>query len=220
MNPFVPLPFRVLPGLFGILLAGCINASSDPGTAQSMEVPDESKIPAGAEVATFGAGCFWCVEEVFHQTPGVLSAVSGYMGGTADDAKYKKVSAGLTDHAEVVQVHFDPGALSYDKLLDVFWKLHDPTQLNRQGPDWGRQYRSAIFYHSEEQAEIAKKSKQALADAKVHGRKPIVTEITKAMPFYDAEDYHQNFARLNPNHPYLRAHLYPKLKKLGMKIPK
>lgn len=199
-----------------IALSSCNETS---GPAANLPIPDESNIPADAAVATFAAGCFWCVEEVFHQQEGVFSAVSGYMGGTAEDADYDRVSAGRTDHAEVVQVHFDPDVVSYEQLLDLFWKLHDPTQLNMQYPDRGRQYRSAIFAHTDEQLRQATASKTALAKSGRHGSKPIATVIEPAMEFYPAEDYHQNFARLNPSHGYIRQWLVPKLKKLGMLIP-
>ncbi|MFT5466359.1 MAG: peptide-methionine (S)-S-oxide reductase [Verrucomicrobiales bacterium] len=187
--------------------------------ASYLEVPDENQVPTTAAVATFAAGCFWCVEEVFQQQEGVYSSVSGYMGGTAADADYDRVSSGRTDHAEVVQVQFNPDVVSYQQMLDLFWKLHDPTQLNRQGPDHGRQYRSEIFAHSDEQLQQANESKSALAASGKHGSKPIATLIEPAVKFYAAEDYHQNFARINPNHPYLRQWLMPKLVKLGLKIP-
>jgi len=182
-------------------------------------IPDESNIPADAEVVTLGGGCFWCVEEVFHQVDGVHAAISGYMGGEESDADYKKVAQGRTDHAEVVQVAFDPKVISFDELLEVFWNSHDPTQLNRQGPDFGRQYRSVIFYHSEEQKAAAEASKKKLQESGKHGGKDIVTLIEPEMGFYEAEDYHQNYARLNPGNPYIHQQLHPKLKKLGMEIP-
>jgi peptide-methionine (S)-S-oxide reductase len=144
------------------------------------------------EVATFGAGCFWGVEAAFRRTPGVVDTAVGYSGGHLDKPTYKDVCTDETGHAEVVQVTFDPQKLSYSQLLDVFWKIHDPTQLNRQGPDFGKQYRTAIFFHSPEQEEIARKSKQALeASGKFH--RPIATEISPAKTFWRAEEYHQRY---------------------------
>jgi peptide-methionine (S)-S-oxide reductase len=145
-----------------------------------------------AEIATFGAGCFWGVEAAFRQVPGVLDAVVGYSGGKTENPTYQDVCTDRTGHAEAVQVTFDPALVSYEKLLDAFWKMHDPTQVNRQGPDFGTQYRTAIFFHSPEQEAIAKKAKAAL-DATRKFRRPIATEITPAGPFYRAEEYHQRY---------------------------
>ncbi len=201
------------------LLGGCSAGTAKPKAESGpLTIPDESSPPANAEVATFAAGCFWCVEEVFHQLDGVSAAISGYMGGTAADAKYDRVARGLTDHAESVQVTFDSGKVSYKEVLDLFWKLHDPTQVDGQGPDHGRQYRSAIFYHSEAQKTAAMASKKALEASGKHPR-PIATEIVPAKEFYEAEKYHQNYARLNPRDRYIRAQLVPKLKKLGLQVP-
>ena len=144
------------------------------------------------EKATFGAGCFWGVEAAFRQVPGVVSTAVGYMGGRLNNPTYRDVCTDRTGHAEVVQVEYDPAKVSYDALLEVFWKGHDPTTLNRQGPDVGTQYRSAIFYHSEEQAAAARASKQYLEQAGVFKR-PIVTEIVPAAEFWRAEDYHQQY---------------------------
>ncbi|HLJ40850.1 MAG TPA: peptide-methionine (S)-S-oxide reductase MsrA [Candidatus Acidoferrales bacterium] len=144
------------------------------------------------EIATFGAGCFWGVEAAFRRLPGVVDVASGYSGGHTPNPTYKDVCAHTTGHAEVVQVTFDPQKISYDQLLDVFWQIHNPTQVNRQGPDVGTQYRSAIFVHSPEQQAIAEKSKAALA-ASGKFQRPIATEITTAGPFYRAEEYHQKY---------------------------
>jgi peptide-methionine (S)-S-oxide reductase len=144
------------------------------------------------EIATFGAGCFWGIEAAFRRLPGVVDAVSGYSGGHMANPTYKDVCTDETGHAEVVQVTFDPAKLSYAQLLDTFWQIHDPTQMNRQGPDFGSQYRSAIFFHSPEQEAVAKKSKVAL-DASGKLRRPIATEITAAGTFYRAEEYHQKY---------------------------
>ena len=144
------------------------------------------------ELATFGAGCFWGVEVTFRNVPGVKDAVVGYLGGTLPNPTYKDVCTGRTGHAEVVQVTYDPAEVGYDKLLDVFWENHNPTTLNRQGPDVGTQYRSAVFYHTPEQKRAAEESK-ALLEASARFRRPIVTEITPASTFYLAEDYHQRY---------------------------
>jgi peptide-methionine (S)-S-oxide reductase len=144
------------------------------------------------EKATFGAGCFWGVEAAFRQIPGVTATAVGYSGGAKANPSYQDVCSDATGHAEVVEVTFDPARVSYDRLLDVFWANHDPTQLNRQGPDYGSQYRSAIFTHSPEQAAAAEASKARLAASGKH-RRPIVTAIEPAGPFWRAEDYHQQY---------------------------
>ncbi len=183
-----------------------------------LTVPDESKVPKNAGYAVLGGGCFWCVEEVLQQMEGVTSVVSGYAGGTPGDANYEAVCGGKTDHAEVVKVTFDRDITSFDKVLDTFWKLHDPTTVNRQGFDRGRQYRSVIFYDSDEQKKIAEASKKKIGEAEVYPT-AIVTLIVPLEKFYLAEDYHQNYARINPNDQYIRQILFPKLKKLHLKLP-
>lgn len=172
-------------------------------------------VDSKTEIATFGAGCFWCVEAVFEKMPGVKSVLSGYQGGELKNPDYKEVCRGDTGHAEVVRIEFDPSVISYDALLSTFWKAHDPTQLNRQGADVGTQYRSVIFYHSEEQREAAEASKAA-ADKSGDFKKPIVTQIVSAEDFYEAEDYHQDFYRNNRFHGYSRGVIRAKLKKLGL----
>jgi peptide-methionine (S)-S-oxide reductase len=142
--------------------------------------------------ATFGAGCFWGVEASFRQLPGVIEAISGYSGGTTVRPSYKDVCTGTTGHAEVVEVTYDPARITYEQLLDAFWKMHDPTTRDRQGPDVGSQYRSVIFYHDEEQKRAAEASKAAQNASKLY-RGPIVTAIELAGPFYEAEDYHQRY---------------------------
>ena len=167
------------------------------------------------ETITLGAGCFWCIEGVLLRVKGIESVTSGYMGGHVENPTYEQVCTKKTGHAEVVQVEFDPQVLPLDQLLDLFWQLHDPTTLNRQGYDEGPQYRSAIFYHSNEQKAAAEKSKQKW-DSSGKFANPIVTEITQAAEFYKAEDYHQDFFAKNPGNPYCRANILPKLKKLGL----
>ena len=172
-------------------------------------------VPEGAEVATLGEGCFWCTEAVFQQLPGVISVTSGYMGGNVANPTYEQVSSGRTNHAEVSQIVFDPKKITFAQVLDMFWKSHDPTTLNRQGADEGTQYRSAIFYHSDAQRETAEKSK---AEAQKKSKRPIVTEITKAGEFYPAETYHQDYYEQNKDrNPYCNIVIEPKLEKLGLK---
>lgn len=144
------------------------------------------------EIATFGAGCFWGIEAAFRRVPGVMDAAVGYSGGRTENPSYQDVCTDTTGHAEVVQVTFDNEKLSYEQLLDIFWTIHDPTQVNRQGPDYGTQYRTAIFFHSPEQEAAAKKSKQAL-EASGKLRRPVATEITAAGPFWRAEEHHQRY---------------------------
>ena len=144
------------------------------------------------QTAAFGAGCFWGVEAAFRQLPGVIDAVSGYMGGTAQNPSYEQVCTGRTGHAETVEVTYDPQRVSYAQLLELFWKMHDPTQVNRQGPDVGTQYRSAIFFYTSEQAEQAKASIAALEASGTYQR-PIATQVEPASTFYRAEEYHQKY---------------------------
>ncbi len=175
----------------------------------------KNTIPEGAEIITLGAGCFWCTEAVFQEIPGVYSVVSGYMGGQTKNPTYRDVCTGTTGHAEVARIAFNPKETSLEKVLAVFWHLHDPTTLNRQGADSGTQYRSAIYYYSDSQKTVAEKSK---AEASKEFSDPIVTEITAASTFYEAEDYHQDYYKLNKNkNPYCRMVISPKLKKLGLK---
>ncbi|MCA8971289.1 MAG: peptide-methionine (S)-S-oxide reductase MsrA [Planctomycetes bacterium] len=170
--------------------------------------------PERLEVATFAAGCFWCVEAVLEQVEGVHDVESGYTGGTTSRPTYKEVCSGATGHAEAVRVHFDPAKISYTELLEWFWALHDPTTLNRQGHDVGTQYRSAIFWHDEAQRAAAEASKTSHAG---EFAAPIVTEITRATEFWPAEVDHQDYYRLNPNAGYCRAVIAPKLMKMKLK---
>jgi len=172
----------------------------------------EADMTIRMEIATFGAGCFWCVEAVFQQLNGVENVQSGYAGGTVPNPTYKQVCAGRTGHAEAVQITFNPAIISFADLLQVFWRTHDPTTLNRQGADSGTQYRSAIFYHDPEQQKIAEQSK-AETDKSGLWPDPIVTEITAFTNFYPAEDYHQNYFTDNPSQPYCQFVIDPKIRK-------
>jgi len=177
--------------------------------------PGHARGGTGTEVATFGGGCFWCVEAVLEQLDGVLDVSNGYMGGRVPNPTYELVCTGETGHVEVAQVTFDPARITYEQLLDYFWQLHDPTTLDRQGADAGPQYRSVIFYHTEAQRQAAEKSRKALETSGKFAS-PIVTEIRKAGPFCKAEGYHQDYYRLNKSQPYCRAVIAPKLDKLGL----
>jgi peptide-methionine (S)-S-oxide reductase len=164
------------------------------------------------ETATFGSGCFWCTEAFFDRLKGVESVTSGYSGGKEENPTYQDVAYGRTGHAEVVQIKYDPEVISFKELLEVFWQTHDPTTLNRQGNDVGEQYRSAIFYHNEEQKQLAEHYKEEL-DKSGAFKNPIVTEITPFSTFYKAEKYHQDFYQLNPNQPYCTFVIAPKMEK-------
>ena len=166
----------------------------------------------GLQVATFANGCFWCTEAIFQNVDGVEKVVSGYMGGKVKNPTYKEVCTGQTGHAEVIQLTYDPKKVTYDELLEIFWKTHDPTTLNRQGADVGTQYRSAVFYHNDEQKQLAEKYKKELTEAEAFDQ-PIVTEITPASVFYKAEDYHQNYYNLNGDAPYCAMVIQPKVEK-------
>jgi peptide-methionine (S)-S-oxide reductase len=203
----------MLAAVFGLALTVVALAADSPGGALAPAVAPP--VPAGDEVITLGAGCFWCTEAVFQQIPGVVSVTSGYMGGTVKHPTYRQVCTGATGHAEVSRIVFDPHSTSLEHILEVFWNAHDPTSLNRQGPDAGTQYRSAIFYETEAQRAVAEKSKTAAAGKFA---RPIVTEIVKAGELYPAENYHQDYYRLNKNrNPYCRAVIAPKLQHLGLK---
>ena len=164
------------------------------------------------DTATLGAGCFWCVEAVFQQLKGVKKVVSGYSGGTIKNPAYREVCAGVTGHAEVCQIYYNPNEISFQELLEVFWQTHDPTTLNRQGNDVGTQYRSAIFFHNENQKSIAIELKNKLNNSGAFNQ-PIITEISEFKNFYPAEDYHQNYYNLNGEEPYCQFLIKPKLDK-------
>ena len=167
------------------------------------------------EVATFGAGCFWCVEALFQTIEGVESVVSGYSGGDVTKPTYEEVCSGTTGHAEVCQVTYDPSKVTYGELLKVFWQVHDPTTLNRQGADVGTQYRSVIFYHTEEQKRLAENNKKEL-DKSGTWKNPVVTEISPCKNFYRAEGYHQDYYNQNAGKPYTTFVIKPKMKKFKM----
>ncbi|WP_188814118.1 peptide-methionine (S)-S-oxide reductase MsrA [Hymenobacter cavernae] len=165
------------------------------------------------ELATFGAGCFWCTEAVFQDLEGVEKVESGYAGGRISNPTYKEVCSGLTGHAEVVNITYNPSKVSFEELLEVFWKTHDPTTLNRQGNDVGTQYRSVIYYHNDEQKRLAEEYKKKLNDAHAFPN-PVVTEITAAPTFYKAENYHQDYYNLNGTQPYCQFVVKPKVDKV------
>jgi peptide-methionine (S)-S-oxide reductase len=192
-------------------------ASGQTNSGKVDKTQGESSMDAAGtkigNLATFGSGCFWCTEAVFEQLRGVQKVVSGYSGGPVKNPTYEQVCGGATGHAEVVQITFDPAEISFDDLLEVFWKSHDPTTLNRQGHDAGTQYRSVIFYHDETQRRLAEERRDQLDRAGIFDR-PIVTEIAPFQGFYPAEDYHQEYFRLNGRQPYCSTVIRPKVEKV------
>jgi peptide-methionine (S)-S-oxide reductase len=195
---------------FILLIAGS-SCGQKSKQATSTTMANESA-REGLAIATFGSGCFWCTEAVFQNVEGVEKVESGYSGGKVKNPTYKEVCSGLTGHAEVIQVHYDSAKVSFEELLEIFWKTHDPTTLNRQGADEGTQYRSVVFYHTEEQKKLAEKYKAELDKSGAFDN-PIVTEISPYTEFYKAEDYHQNYYNLNGNAPYCSYVIQPKLEK-------
>ena len=202
----------LLNGLSLILMAipGC-KSGAQP-TQKVMDMSEKEITSVKTDTATFGAGCFWCVEAVFQELDGVMSVSSGYMGGAIKNPTYKEVCTGQTGHAEVARIIYDPAKISFADLLEVFWKTHDPTTLNRQGADVGTQYRSVIFYHSEEQKTEAESYKKKL-DQSGAWDKPLVTEISPAEIFYEAEEYHQNYYTQNGDASYCQFVIRPKMDK-------
>ena len=192
----------------GCLLLSSILTFAAGAHAQSMNTNQ-------TEVATFGGGCFWCMEAVFQRIPGVISVASGYAGGKTENPSYKQVCTGETGHAEVIQIQFDPHKLSYAKLLEFFWDAHDPTTLNKQGNDVGTQYRSIILYSNDAQKLAAEKSK---VEMQKNFSKPIVTQIVPLTKFYKAEAYHQNYYNDNSEQPYCSITIRPKIEKLEKKL--
>ena len=216
-------------GIFVLFLLaglwGCANRTTNNTTTSDTPVTVPAPTPVsledthdGLSKAVFASGCFWCTEAVFERVAGVKDVVSGYAGGSATDATYKKVAAGLTDHAEAVIVKYDPQVISYSTLVEVFFASHDPTQVNRQGPDVGRQYRSEIFYATDEEREIAQRYKSELDGSGKYSR-PIATNLSKLETFYPAEDYHQNYYELNPNQSYVYNVSRPKVEKFMKEYP-
>jgi len=194
---------------FVALFAGVSCGQKNKNAKKTMTNPIQTE---GLELATFGSGCFWCTEAVFQNVEGVEKVESGYSGGKVKNPTYKEVCSGLTGHAEVIQLTYDPKKVTYDELLEIFWKTHDPTTLNRQGNDEGPQYRSVIFYHNDEQKRLAESYKAKLIQEQIYDR-PIVTEVTPFSVFYKAEDYHQNYYNLNGNAPYCSYVITPKVEK-------
>lgn len=199
-----PLVFVILAFL---LVTSCKSKTLNSENKMDM-VPNEIK----TDTATFASGCFWCVEAVFQELKGVHSVTSGYTGGKIKKPTYREVCSGLTGHAEACRIIYDPAVISYDELLEAFWASHDPTTLNRQGADQGTQYRSAIFYHNEMQKKLAEEYKSRLNSEKAFD-KPIITEISPAVTFYKAEEYHQNYFNENGDAPYCSYVIIPKLEK-------
>ncbi len=198
MKPSLLRALALLLGALATLSPVLMNASNASPTA------------ASTELATLGGGCFWCVEGCFLIAPGVTKVVSGYAGGASDNPSYQEVCSGMSGHAEVIQVTFDPRTISYGRIVDLFWEAHDPTQLNRQGNDVGTQYRSVVFTHDDEQLKIAEASK---AEAQKSFSQPIVTEISPLVKFFPAEDYHQDYFARNGSQPYCQFVAKPKIAK-------
>ena len=201
--------------LFGLLISSsCVSNASESQnrhTNITKEFPSDIKL----DTATFAGGCFWCIEASFEQIEGVFEAVSGYAGGTENNARYDLVSSGKTTHAEAVQIYFDPNKITYETLLDILFTAHDPTQLNRQGPDVGKQYRSVVFYHNRAQKEIVS---QKIRDISPVFDRPIVTLIEPLVAFFPAEDYHQDYEKKNPYQPYVLSVSKPKIDLVAKKF--
>ena len=205
---------KLFSGIIGILAIGLLACNKGETKQISTQKSTTEQVYKGmTDTATFGAGCFWCVEAVFQDLEGVVSVTSGYEGGGISKPTYKEVCSGLTGHAEVLQIVYDPAKITFKDLLEVFWQTHDPTTLNRQGNDAGTQYRSVIFYHNEEQKNLAERYKHEL-DASKAFDKPIVTEISPTTVFYKAEDYHQNYYNENGSQPYCTFVIKPKVDKV------
>jgi peptide-methionine (S)-S-oxide reductase len=205
-NTAIPISL-LFTGIFLFIACSAKNHETQNLT-NNIEIMDTT----GMQTATFGTGCFWCTEAIFESLKGVSKAVSGYSGGKTANPTYEQVCSGQTGHAECIQVTFDPSVISFQELLEAFWKSHDPTTLNRQGADVGTQYRSVIFYHTDEQRQFAQDYKKKLNDNKAFDN-PVVTEIAPFTTFYPAEDYHQEYFRLNGHAPYCQFVIAPKLDK-------
>lgn len=196
-------------GFLMVLLMQCTNGNTGN---KNLQVKDKEMIAMKTDTATFGAGCFWCVEAIFAELRGVEKVISGYAGGKISNPTYREVCSGLTGHAEVCQITYNPEEISYTELLEVFWQVHDPTTLDRQGADVGSQYRSVIFYHNQEQDELARKYKDELNRAGIW-KNPVITEISPIQAFFKAEDYHQDYYSQNSNEGYCQLVITPKLEK-------
>ena len=194
------IPFYFISILFGVILA-----------------QTENNKEQNLELATFGAGCFWCVEAVFEGLDGVIDVKAGYAGGYTENPTYEDICTGNTGHAEVIQIEYHPAIVSYEKLLNIFWESHNPTTLNQQGADFGTQYRSVIFYHNEVQQKISQESMDKVENSEMYVN-PVLTEISPLDIFYPAEDYHQNYYRVNTKAPYCQIVIKPKLEKLNKQI--
>lgn len=203
-----------------LVFSGMISQCQTPKTGAALHSQSPAKsIEKSYSRAYFAAGCFWCVEAIFESVLGVEEVISGYAGGSAEDANYRKVASGNTDHAETVEILYDTTIISYRTLLKVFFESHDPTTLNRQGPDRGRQYRSAIFYMNDTERQLAEDYISSLEALGVFPKGSITTELTPFTAFYPAEDYHQDYERLNPNQPYIQNVSIPRLKRFQAKNP-
>ena len=218
------MAFRTLAVSLGLLTAMTFHfpASAQDEAGKTKEEPTKGKADEKPKIAkaTFGGGCFWCTEAVFERIPGVKSVVSGYAGGSVPNPTYQMVCSGLTGHAEVIQIQFDPKVVSYEKLLQMFWESHDPTTLNAQGDDFGTNYRSIILYTDEDQKKAAQKSYQEEKAKKKYKNRQIVTELVPLTVFYPAEDYHQDYFTNNRGNLYSDTHIEPKLRKLKLnKVP-
>jgi peptide-methionine (S)-S-oxide reductase len=207
--------FSFMLALLSTTILACNSAPVENESANSIEL---NKQLAGQKVAYFASGCFWCVEAIFQSVEGVSEAVSGYSGGDEPNPTYQEVSSGRTSHAEAVAVYYDPNKVSFKTLLKVFFGSHDPTTLNRQGPDRGRQYRSIAFYQNEDEKRIIEDYIEELEEAGAYDD-PIVTEVSKFEKFYEAEEYHQEYEKLHPENPYVQSVSIPRLKRFQAKFP-
>jgi peptide-methionine (S)-S-oxide reductase len=204
------MKFTFLFALTSILLMSCTEPQAE--TNKQTKPTSKKSMNTNLDTATFGGGCYWCVEAIYQQLNGVISVASGFSGGQRDNPTYEQVCSGASGHAEVIQIVYDPSIISFDELLEVFWTVHDPTTLNRQGADVGTQYRSVIFYHNEEQKRTAELYKKKLNDEGAFPN-PVVTEISAFTKFFKGPDYHQNYYNENSNQPYCSIVIKPKLDK-------
>jgi peptide-methionine (S)-S-oxide reductase len=202
----------ILMNIWGLTFISCADSATQPIPTLQQQPPMTINPIKTTDTATFGAGCFWCVEAVYQQLEGVISVTSGYSGGSIKNPSYKEVCSGLTGHAEVCQIVFDPAKISYTDMLQAFWLSHDPTTLNRQGNDEGTQYRSVIYYHDDQQKKLSEQYKKELDTSHAYSN-PVVTEISALGDFYVAENYHQNYFNENGDQPYCQFVVKPKVEK-------